>query len=252
MHHQSSRAIVFDGDDTLWATQELYDDAKERFFALLAEIGHNRDSAAVEFARIDVANVARLGFSKERFPRSMRETYEFFQCLAGVSPDPEVAEKAAAIGRAVFTAVPTVRDDARAVLEELRSLYRLVLFTAGDLDVQRRRIEQTGLAEYFDHVCIAPQKSDDAWTYMNAELSPNSRAAWSVGNSVRSDINPALRLGLRSVVVAGKSWEYERSTLAAPPVGAYALNARTLGEAFEMICQADSCYSATSAPRARS
>jgi FMN phosphatase YigB (HAD superfamily) len=169
----------------------------------------------------------------------MRETYEHFRRSAGAVPDPAVADRAAGIGRAVFDAVPLVRDDAREALERLRQSYRLVLFTAGDAEVQRHRIDQTGLGQHFDAIYVTPQKSDDTWCEMIQRLGVHVHASWSVGNSVRSDINPALRRGLRSIVVAGKSWEYERASLITPQKGAYACHATTLTEATHVISVAD-------------
>jgi putative hydrolase of the HAD superfamily len=239
MGMHSSRAIVFDGDDTLWATQELYDAAKEHFFSLLAELGHSRDDAVAKFARIDVANVARLGLARERFPQSMQETYEAFCRAAGVEPDSLIAERAVAIGRAVFEAVPVVRPDARDVLGALRASYRLILFTAGDPEVQQQRIEQSGLGQYFDSIHITPQKSLETWGELLTKEDLHGAAAWSVGNSVRSDINPALRHGMRCVVVAGRTWEYERVALEHSPDGVHVWHAATLSEAAHVICSID-------------
>ena len=99
---ESTGSIVFDGDDTLWETQELYEQAKRRFFALLDELGHDRNEVAERFAEIDIANVARLGLSKERFPASMRETYEFFCDANGGQAQTDVTETVLSIGKAVF------------------------------------------------------------------------------------------------------------------------------------------------------
>ena len=65
--------ILIDGDDTLWSTQSLYDDAKEAFYALIGRSGLDEVAARTGFDALDLANVERLGFSIERFPTSMRE-----------------------------------------------------------------------------------------------------------------------------------------------------------------------------------
>lgn len=239
--------IVFDGDDTLWGTQELYDEAKARFFALVHELGHDHAMAESKFADIDVANVARFGLSRERFPTSMRETYEFLCLTAGAPTRPDIVRQAASIAQGVFDATPAVRADAASVLTKLSSLYRLVLFTAGDDQVQRTRVERSGLAQYFTSIHITPSKTRDSWERLLVTERSDPRCAWSIGNSVRSDINPALKLGLRCVIVAGRTWQYERTALAQlDDDAARVWRANTLSEAAAFVIANDRHSSAAS------
>jgi putative hydrolase of the HAD superfamily len=233
------QTIVFDGDDTLWETQALYDDAKECFFSLLARRGFSPESVAAKFEEIDVGNVARLGFSRERFPHSMLETYEFCCRQAGQNPDETIARHVMALGSAVFDTRPAVRADAVDVLERLRKLYRIVLLTAGDHNVQRARIEQSQLGQYFDAVRIVPLKSYEAWSELVATDRLHPGQTWSVGNSVRSDINPAIALGMKCVLVAAQSWAYEQGALAVPVDGARLWQVAELTEAAQIMLSAD-------------
>jgi putative hydrolase of the HAD superfamily len=234
-------AIIFDGDDTLWATQELYDEAKERFFALLEKLGHNRESTGAKFTEIDVANVRRFGLSRARFPTSMQETYEFFCRATGAHSDAGVAARAVALGNSVFDMPPRAHPDVIGTLQRLRGqAYRLLLFTAGDEDVQLRRIEQTSLRPYFDAVRITPLKTPEAWTELVRSEGLCVARTWSVGNSLRSDINPALDIGMRCVLIAAKTWEYERIGAGQKGEAAPVWCARTLGDAARAIIEADS------------
>jgi putative hydrolase of the HAD superfamily len=237
--HHPRRAIVFDGDDTLWATQELYDGAKAEFFALLESLGWDQTAAAEYFAKIDLANLAQLGLSRTRFPKSMRDTYEFLCNRTLVPVEPDIASRAENIGKGVFAATPTVAADAAAVLKQLKPLYRLVLFTSGDESVQKERIDQSSLEEYFDAVCIAPRKTGASWRQLLREQDLSSATTWSVGNSVRSDINPSLELGMRCVALATRTWDYERTALVTPPPGAHVWHATTLTESAEIVLRAD-------------
>ena len=230
------RVAVFDGDDTLWDTQELYDAAKREFFDLLGALGHEPDAVAAKFAEIDVAKVHQLGFSRRRFPISMRETYEFFCTMIGEEGRPEVAGRVTAIAEAVFQQTPTVRPDTREALAVLDPYYFLVLFTAGDEEIQWARVRQSGLERHFDRVRVVPQKSEEAWASLLSAEAICGAAAWSVGNSVRSDINPALKLGLRCVLVPGGGWEFERATVA----GGNVWYAASLREAATVILREDS------------
>lgn len=206
-----SRAIVFDADDTLWATQELYDDAKARFFSLLAALGHDPSTVAGRFAEIDVRNVSGFGFARARFPTSMRETYEFFCAAAGQPARDDLRAQVTSIGESVFDAKPVVRADAAEVLSLLQPMYRLVLFTAGDTDVQWSRVHHSGLESYFERIRVVTEKTTQTWGDLLRDERLRPSGTWSVGNSVRSDINPAVHLGLRAVLVSAGMWEYERA-----------------------------------------
>lgn len=250
-HRTSARTIVFDGDDTLWETQTLYDDAKRRFFALLESLGVAAELSEREFAEIDVANVGRLGFSPERFPMSMRQTYEHFCRIRGQVPDATVCANAEAIGRTVFETEPTVRPDALCAINQLGTSYSLFLFTAGDPCVQERRIAQTGLRAHFDGVWITPQKSLATWQSLIETQAIDPMLSWSIGNSMRSDINPALRLGLRCVVVAGRSWEYERVSLAPTESVGRTWHAASLTEAARIILNVETEIATSSRTESR-
>ena len=234
---QEAAAVIFDGDDTLWATQELYEAAKARFFELLnQQLGYSHEQVAAKFGQIDVANVPRLGFSKERFPKSMGETYEFFCHAAGRRPQPSVIDEVTAIGASVFDRVPAVRADARSVLSKLRQHCRLILFTAGDEAVQQRRIDQSGLGGFFQSIRITPLKTLESWTDLVSREALRPATSWSIGNSVRSDINPAVELGMGAVLVAADTWDYERVASTAHPRRVETV--ATLSEAADIVLAA--------------
>jgi putative hydrolase of the HAD superfamily len=227
--------IVFDGDDTLWETQELYEVSKRRFYDLLAELGIDRSASAATLGEIDVANVALLGFSPERFPRSMGEAYDRLTNAHGLSVDSDLREQVVAIGLYVFESAPELRPDAITVLDSLRYRYRLILFSAGDERVQARRIEQTKTAGLFDAIRITPAKNELSWADLVSDFNLDPTASWSIGNSVKSDINPALALGIRCVVVSGASWEYERASVSTSLHMTPPFHAETLTEAAAII-----------------
>jgi putative hydrolase of the HAD superfamily len=230
--------IVFDADDTLWTTQELYDSAKARFFAWLASFGHDPGAAASLYSEIDLENVTRLGLSRERFPSSMEATYRALCSSQSREPEAAGVAQARTFATWVFEATPALRPGAEEVLERLAETYRLVLFTAGDPEVQWARIRASGLAGYFDQVRVTPRKTVDSWRSLLRELPARADTTWSVGNSVRSDINPALELGLRCVLISAPTWAHEQEPLLPEkswPSTAEVWRAETLTGVAEMI-----------------
>src|SRR5713226_8539462 len=94
--------VVFDGDDTLWSTEQLYDDARSRARRVVADSGLDGAKWEELDRLIDVENVTRFGHSIERFPTSCAQAYEDLCRSAGQVPDPSVAERIRDAARSVF------------------------------------------------------------------------------------------------------------------------------------------------------
>ncbi|TMD14715.1 MAG: HAD family hydrolase [Chloroflexi bacterium] len=211
------RAIVFDGDDTLWITEPLYDDARQRARAVVEAAG--LDGAAWEELQrqMDVDNVERLGLAPTRFPTSCIEAYLALCAKASRGVDPFV--KAALLGTAgtVFSQPAQPVPFAREALTLLRSRgYRLALLTKGDPALQRRRIDQSGLASLFDVIQIVDQKTPESIIAVLEKLGVSAGSALSVGNSLRSDVSPSLAAGVQPIWIDSHVWEYERNGQGVP------------------------------------
>jgi putative hydrolase of the HAD superfamily len=102
----------------------------------------------------------------------------------------------------------------------LRVLYpstRLVLVTKGDPAIQQHKIDTSGLVDYLDASYIVGEKNADTYRRIVAELDLDPTETWMVGNSPRSDINPAIEAGLGAILVPhDHTWTAEQEPLAAP------------------------------------
>jgi putative hydrolase of the HAD superfamily len=204
--------IVFDGDDTLWRTEPLYDQARQDARKVISKAGIDGAEWEQLQRRIDVENVPIFGFSPERFPTSCVQAYEVLCNLHGTAVDPDVANRIRASAEAVFLRDPDVFSGTRETLSLLRTQgARLALLTKGDISVQERRVARSGLQGFFDIVRIVGEKSPEAIRDVVSKLGISPENAWMVGNSVRSDVLPALEAGLRAVWIEAHVWEYERS-----------------------------------------
>jgi putative hydrolase of the HAD superfamily len=203
--------VVFDGDDTLWSTEQLYDDARSEAGRVVAESGLDAGWWEECERRIDVHNVARLGYSMERFPTSCAQAYEELCRSTGRTVDTEIAERVRGAARSVFERDPPLVPGVRETLRFLRARgARLALLTKGDHDLQSRRVERSGLRDFFDVIQIVPEKSLAVIRDVVAALGVDVGSAWMVGNSIRSDVIPAIDAGLRAVWIKAHVWEYER------------------------------------------
>ena len=205
-------AVIFDADDTLWSTEPLYDAARAR--AREAVSGAGLDGAAWDALQrgLDLSSFRSLGYSPERFPSSCAQAYEELCRDAQRLVDPAVlaAVRNAALG--VFTAEAPLLTSARATLSRLvEDGWRLALLTKGDVVVQKRRLEQSGLRPFFERALIVAEKTPEVIAELAFCLGTKKSRTWMVGNSLRSDVLPALAAGLNAIWIDAHVWEHERS-----------------------------------------
>jgi putative hydrolase of the HAD superfamily len=205
-------AVIFDGDDTLWATEPLYDRARAQARGIVSAAGHDGAAWDARQRRLDVENVGLMGYSPDRFPTSCVQAYEQLCRDTGSTPDREVAACIRHAAASVFDADAPLVADAEETLAALRARgLRLALLTKGHPEIQARRVARSGLAKYFDIVEIVTEKSAETIAGIVRALGATAADSWMVGNSMRSDVMPALEAGLRAVWIAAHVWEYERT-----------------------------------------
>ena len=209
--------LIFDGDDTLWRTMPLYDGAKRQFFQLMRREGFPAVEVRGYFEDRDRRNVRTLGFSKRRIGVSMLQTYRHFARLNRQPVRKSVDFQITAIRNKIFDQQPKLAPFAISVLGSLAPAYRLVLLTKGSKVIQLRRISTSGLRRFFEKVFVVKQKNNATFKEVLHALHTVPSNAWSVGDSVRSDINPALRGGLNAIWIPGSNWNYESDFLLPDP-----------------------------------
>jgi putative hydrolase of the HAD superfamily len=213
---QVKRAIVFDGDDTLWQTEQLYDAARQLARRIVEQAGLDGTLWEPIERKRDVENVASFGHSAARFPASCVQAYEEAATEAGLRPDPQVSAAVAAAARTAFELRAPLMPDARETLSELRERgLKLILLTKGDRGIQQRRIEQSGLGPLFDWIEIVDAKTPEAIIAVLATVGVSPDEALSVGNSIRSDVLPSLAAGVQPVWIDAHVWEYEHADVSA-------------------------------------
>ena len=204
--------VVFDGDDTLWSTEPLYDDARQAAASVVSKAGLDPLVWERLERRIDVQNAATLGHSVDRFPTSCVQAYRDLRELNRHAFDARVATVIKETAASVFHQLAPLMPGVRETLSALRGRgYKLALLTKGDEAVQERRIEHSGLRPYFDIVRIVSEKTTEAIKAVVKDLGVDPPSAWMVGNSMRSDVLPALAAGVQAVWINAHVWEYERS-----------------------------------------
>jgi putative hydrolase of the HAD superfamily len=245
MSHSKRQGLIFDGDGTLWESQAFYDEAKERFYEIVADQGGLAEyfeaaqitvKDGMRFVdEIDMRNVERGGFAAGRFSGSLVEAYESLAAAAGVPPNPRVSQRLRRMGISVPNQRRSPLPGARETLEALSTdgSYALVLYSAGDETIQLRKLRETGLEEFFEErVHIVPMKDDAALRRLIEAENLDIPSSWMIGNSLRSDINPALRVGLNCIWYHNGGWAYDEAERREP---GQIFEIHSLPEAVEII-----------------
>ncbi|MFU0504236.1 HAD family hydrolase [Pseudaminobacter sp. NGMCC 1.201702] len=189
--------IGFDADDTLWQNEQFFRVTETHFASLLAEYAEGSDIHA-RLLEAEKRNLAVYGFGIKGFTLSMIETA--LELSGGRVPARVIGEILAA-GRDMLSHPVETLPNVRETLEELAGAYRLILITKGDLFDQERKLAQSGLGELFDAVEIVSDKNAATYERIFARHGDGPHRAMMVGNSLKSDIVPAIEAGSWGVYV---------------------------------------------------
>jgi len=209
-----NKVIIFDGDDTLWKTQELYNSAKQHFNELMKSQGF--DENIIELLdKIDMQRVEILKFSQSRFLESMLITYAMLCGKYRKNWSTKIESKIRDYAQVIFQFPPVLYEDAMETLDILYKNFTLVLFTNGDIEIQRRKVESLGekFARYFTKIYITEMKNKAEYRKIVDNFGVPPQNIWVIGNSVKSDINPAIQVGLNAILIPRGTWKYEEDNL---------------------------------------
>lgn len=204
------KAIIFDFDDTLVYTHSVFRRATEDFCTQMRALGLYDQNLLKVQDEFDRANVCRAGyFAKNCFAESLAQTYCHYAKQFGQSFNNELRQKFFALGMAVYKQPIELLPDCEQVLKALKARYRLFLLTQGETEIQQARLERSGLLPYFEKYYILKRKLPADFIAVCDENCLPVNECVSVGNSLRSDINPALAAGLQAIYLSVFSWDFE-------------------------------------------
>lgn len=208
---KQTTVIAFDADDTLWDCQGHFEEVMQQLYTEL-EPWVDRATATRELYATERKNMPLLGFGAKAFTLSMLET------AMRVSHYEMPAEKINDIQQRCYrllqfpcTPLPEVRETLEA-LRYRRPDLRLVCFTKGELLDQEHKLERSGLASLFDDVEITSDKGEKEFKMLCHKLGITPENLLMVGNSMKSDIAPALAVGCSAVYIPFYiTWELENA-----------------------------------------
>lgn len=200
--------IGFDADDTLWENEHFFRLTERHFTELLVDYAEPEHLAA-RLLEAEKKNLAHYGFGIKGFTLSMIETA--IEVTEGKVPG-EIIGRIVNAGREMLSHPIETLPHVHETLEALTGTHKLVLITKGDLFDQERKLAQSGLGEFFDAVEIVSDKSSITYARAFSRHGDGPERAMMVGNSLKSDVIPALQAGgWGTYVPHALTWDYERA-----------------------------------------
>lgn len=199
--------IAFDADDTLWHTERIFIDTKDKYKSLLAEF-QDGDFIERHLDETETDNIKHFGYGIKGFTLSMIETA--CELTEGRITGDKI-KQIIGLAKEMLAAPIDVLEGVRETVEELSKNYRLMVITKGDLLDQETKLARSGLGDFFDAFEIVPRKDAKIYRYVmrRHEIAPEEFLM--VGNSLKSDILPVLEAGARACFVPYETeWFHER------------------------------------------
>jgi len=222
------QTILFDLDDTLVHCNRYFFMVIDQFAEWMADRFRREGLDPAEVRRvqaeIDIAGVQVVGFDSEHFPRSFVETYRHFAALFGAKPSPDDEETALRLGRSVYELETEPYPHMEETLERLKDEgHELHLYTGGDPEIQRRKIDRFELHRFFgDRIHIRRHKDEEALEGIAAACGFDRSRTWMIGNSLRTDVIPALKAGIHAIhMQAETEWKFNIARVDVEPKGAF-------------------------------
>lgn len=203
--------IGFDGDDTLWRSQEFYDAAQAEFERIVGAYVDLADGGLHErLLAIETRNLRVFGYGAKGMALSMIEAaWEISEGRIDAAGLHRFAE----LGKEVLAHPVELLPGIRAAVEAVAASYRVVLITKGDLIHQQSKVARSALGDLFHRIEIVSEKDPPAYAHVLRECEVAAERFAMIGNSLRSDIAPVIALGGWGVYMPyHATWAYERDT----------------------------------------
>jgi putative hydrolase of the HAD superfamily len=222
------QTLLIDADDTLWENNIYFERAIARFISFLNHREYSPEQVREILNGVERENIVTHGYGLHSFAHALVSTFE----RLSVEPvTPELHAKIHSFAHTIADHPVEILPDVPETLQHLASRHHLILMTKGAIAEQSGKIERSGLKEYFAAVEIVAEKDVPTYHSIVGKYGLSPDTTWMIGNSPKSDINPALSAGLNAVFVPhGNTWILEHDEVAEPTPPSRLLTVETFGQ----------------------
>ncbi|MGD1958501.1 MAG: HAD family hydrolase [Fulvivirga sp.] len=200
------KVVAFDADDTLWHNERYFREAEDQFAQLVGEYLPKEEAINVLFSH-EMKHLAIYGYGIKGFVLSMVETAI---TISKDSISSQKIQQILEIGRNMMNKPVELLDGVERVFEALKTDYRLILATKGDLIDQERKLNKSGLEHHFHHIEVMSEKKEADYKRLIGHLDIEAHEFLMIGNSMKSDIVPVLNIGGNAMHIPHEiTWQHE-------------------------------------------
>jgi putative hydrolase of the HAD superfamily len=214
-NHNGSQTLLIDADDTLWENNIYFERAIARFISFVNHHEFSAEQVREVLNGVERECIVKHGYGLDSFAHALVDTFE------RLSVEPVTDELHAQINSFAHTIAEhpvEILPEVPETLQYLSEHHHLILMTKGAISEQTRKVERSGLKEYFAGVEIVAEKDVAAYAKVLEKHELEHDSTWMIGNSPKSDINPALAAGIHAVFVPhGNTWILEHDEVNAAP-----------------------------------
>lgn len=208
---RTAQTLLIDADDTLWENNIYFEEVFEQFVRLLDHPRLAAHEIRAVLDEIELANRATQGYGTLSFARNLRQCYAR---ILGRPPQGEHEQAIQTLAQRILNQPIELLPGVAETLPYLAARHELILFTKGHPEEQRGKIQRSGLGGYFRHTAVVREKDADTYRGLVREFALNPAAVWMIGNSPKSDVNPALEAGLNAVYIPHpRTWSLEHEPI---------------------------------------
>ena len=207
----TTQFLLIDADDTLWENNIYFERAFDEFVAFLDHSAMSPKEVRAVLDEIEDANARIHGYGSLNFGRNLRQCYER---LVERAVNPEDLACVMAFAERILECPMETIAGVPETLEYLHTRHDLTLFTKGNPEEQKLKIDRSGLGRFFRHTAIVKEKDTAAYERLVRDRQLDAARTWMVGNSPKSDINPAMEAGLNAVFIPhAHTWVLEKQEI---------------------------------------
>jgi putative hydrolase of the HAD superfamily len=217
MNHDR-QTLLIDADDTLWENNIYFERAIADFISFLNHRAYTPEQVRDVLNDVERDCIIRHGYGLHSFAHALVDTFER---LAVEPLTPALHETIRGFAHAIAEHPIEIIAGVPETLEYLRDRHNLIVMTKGDIIEQSGKVDRSGLKPYFSAVEVVAEKDEPTYRSITDKYGLATDITWMVGNSPKSDINPALAAGLNAVFVPhDNTWVLEHEEVAQPSAGA--------------------------------